>query len=276
MVRVSVGIILLLFVCAIASAAPAGNTSDPTIPYGDGFANLKDSIGSVKVSFDAETIFERDLEGASDVTQGSIDGQWYFLSFAYPLMEQRFEPYIKVGASHLTASWWENNTTVRVKGDNEMAWGLGAKFLAYEIPDYRVKFTLSGEYRNTHPDFDDVELEQPSRSVAASEFKVQEWQVGGIVSMEFQLGSKKRYPKTAIYSLIPYLGLAYSDCKVENRFIRTDVAPNTGFDIGDAKSDKKAVFIAGCDLTCPENISLNVEGKLLGEKSASAGATVKF
>ncbi len=275
-IRLAAGIfILLLFICPNIYAAPAGNPSDTKMPQGDGIAKLKDTVGSVKVSFDADSIIDRDLKGASDVTSAEMEGEWYLLRLGYPMFEDRFEPYVKLGLSHLEASWKENSRFVVVKGDNEMAWGVGGRLLAYELPEYRIKFVIDGQYRSTEPDIDDVTVNDPSRTVSASEFKISEWQIGGIVSMEFPLGAGKRrgrYYKSDIYSLVPYVGLAYSDCDIKGKFTYED----TAYDIGNAESDDKIVLITGCDFVTPENTSLNIEGHLIGETSVSGGATVKF
>lgn len=273
-IKLSVGIfILLLFICPNLYAAPAGNPSDTKIPYGDGIIKLKDTIGSVKVSVDAESIIERELEGASDVTDAELEGEWYLLRFGYPMYEDRFEPYLKIGISHLETSWRENGKFVVIKGDNEIAWGLGAKFLAYELPQYNnLKFTIDGQYLSTEPDMDDVTVNDPSRTVSAADFKIKEWQISGIVSMEFPLGKKHRYRKTDIYSLVPYVGLAYSDSEVTGKFTES----GTKYDIGGAENDDKAVLIVGCDLLMPQNASLGAEARLGGGIAVSGGATIKF
>ncbi len=273
-VKISAAIfILLLFICPTIMAAPAGNPSDTKIPYGDGILKLKDTIGSVKVSLDVESIIDRELEGASDVTDAEMEGEWYLLRFGYPMFEDVFEPYVKFGLSHLETSWKENGIFIVIKGDNDLAWGLGARFLAYEIPRYNnLKFVVDWQYRSTDSDIDDVTVNDPSRTVSASEFKISEWQISGVVSMEFPLGKRKRYGKFDIYSIIPYVGIGYSDCKVEGKFTHS----NTDYNIGDAESDDKVVLITGCDLLCQENLSLNAETRLIGETSVSGGATFKF
>lgn len=273
-IKITAGIfILLLFFCSFSYAAPAGNPSDTKLPYGDGIARLKDTIGSVKVSFDADSVIERELKGSgSSVTDAELEGEWYLLRVGYPIFEDKLEPYVKLGFSHLETSWKQSGTVVIIKGDNELAWGVGARFLAYEIPEYRVKFTLDGQYRTTEPDLDDVTVNNPTRTVSAAEFKISEWQISGIVSMEFPLGERGRKGKSDIYSLVPYVGIGYSDCDIKSKF----TYESTNYDIGNAESDNKAVLITGCDLNCPENVSLNVEGRLFGETSVGGGATVKF
>ena len=274
-IKISVAIfVLLLFICPVVYAAPAGNPSDTKIPYGNGILKLKDTIGSVKISLDAESIIDRELEGASDVTGAEMEGEWYLIRFGYPMFEDVLEPYVKLGLSHLESSWKENGKFIIIKADdNDLAWGIGARFLAYEIPQYNnLKFVVDGQYRWTEPDINDVTVSEPSRTVSASEFKISEWQISGVVSMEFPLGKRKRYGKSDIYSIIPYVGIGYSDCRVEGKFTHS----GTDYDIGDAESDDKVVLITGCDFVCQKNMSVNAEAKLIGETSVSGGATFKF
>lgn len=272
-VKLSVGIfILVLFICANVYAAPIGNPSDTRTPPGKGIFKLKDTIGSVKVSLDAESILERDLNGSTDA---QLEGQWYMARISYPLFQDVLEPYVKIGTSDLETSWkTAGGGVVIVRGDIDLAWGIGARFLAYEMPKYRVKFIIDGQYRSTEPGMDDVTVDQPSRTVSAFDFKVHEWQIGGIVSIELPLGqSKSRYGKSDIYTLIPYFGIAYTDCDTTTKFTYTGAE----YDIGsNAGNEHKATLIAGCDFVCPENLSVNVEGKIIGETSVSGGATVRF
>jgi hypothetical protein len=36
------------------------------------------------------------------------------------------------------------------------------------------------------------------------------------------------------------------------------------------------MLVTGCDITSPQDVSLNIEGRWLGETAGSAGLTVKF
>ena len=273
LIYITIGLIIIsLFVCVNIYAAPAGNTADTKTPYGDGVLKLKDSIGTVKLSINAESVIDRELTGGSGVSNAETEGEWYMLRLSYPIFENVLEPYLKLGVSHTEASWTEGGKFVLIKGDNELAWGIGAKFLAYEIPRYKVKFVIDGGYRTTEPGIVDVSVNDPLRTVSAADYKIDEWQISGIVSMEFPLGNKRNRGKSDIASLVPYVGLAYSDCDINGKFTYS----GTTYDIGSAEYDTKIVLITGCDLLLPENASLNIEGRLGGETAVSGGGTVKF
>lgn len=262
--------IILLFASS-CFAATAGNTSDPKTPYGPGIANMQASgLGPFKVSFDCDWIFDKDLTGASGVTSAEIEGQKYLVRIGYTFAD-RIEPYLKLGGSHLKASWKQRGYDIKAKSEHGLAIGLGAKALVFEIPEHRLRFSLDGQYLYTDPDIREGFVDNPERSISVTEFKVKEWQIAGMVSMEFPLNYDKKDP-AAIYSLIPYAGLAYSNSDNDVRFRCAGV----DFDLGNAENEDKFVLITGCDLISPENVSLNAEGRWIGETAASGGVTVKF
>jgi opacity protein-like surface antigen len=271
MLKRAVIIACVLLYTGSCFALTAGNTSDIKIPYGPGIANLQESgIGPIKAGFDAEFVFDRDLDGESGVSSAESEGQKYLLRIGYTISD-RMEPYIKLGTSHLKASWNQNGVQAKAKAENGFAFGIGGKALLFDIPEHRIRFSVDGQYLYTDPDIKDVHIDGSNRTISASEFKVSEWQVAGILSMEFLINDSSNNPATP-YSLIPYLGLAYTDSKTGVKF----TSDNVNYDLGDASSKNKFVFLTGCDITAPENISLNVEGKWIGETAASGGCTLKF
>ena len=268
--RVAVVACVLLY-AGSCFAQVAGNTSDPKIPYGPGIANLQASgIGPIKASFDVDWVFDKDLSGGSSVTSAESEGQKYLLRLGYTIAD-RFEPYIKLGTSHLKSSWHQNNVLVKMRGEDGFAFGIGGRGLLFDIPEHRIRFSMDAQYLYTDPGVKSAHIEGAERSVSASEFKVSEWQIAGIVSMEFIMNGDTSNPATP-YSVIPYLGIAYADSKTDSKF----TFAGTIYDIGSASSDDKFVFLTGCDITAPENISINIEGRWVGETAASGGCTLKF
>lgn len=262
--------IILLF-AGSCFAATAGNTSDPKTPYGPGIANMQASgLGPFKVSFDCDWIFDKDLKGASDVTSAGIEGQKYLVRIGYTFAD-RIEPYIKIGASHLIASWKQDSTQLKARGENAFAAGIGGKVLVYEIPEYKLRVSLDGQYLYTDPGIAEADVNIPDRAVTATEFSVKEWQMGGLISVEFPINYDRTDP-AAIYSVIPYVGFAYFDSETKAKFTYS----GTTYDLGKAKNKDKFLFITGCDINAPNNASLNIEGRWVGETATSAGFTLKF
>ncbi len=271
MLKRAVIVACVLLYAGSCFAQVAGNTSDPRIPYGPGIANLQESgIGPIKVGFDADWIFGRDLDGKGGVSNAESEGQKYLLRIGYTIAD-RVEPYIRLGTSHLKASWNQNGVQAKTTAENGFTFGIGGKALLFDIPEHRIRFSMDGQYLYTDPGIKSVHIDGADRTISASEFKVREWQVAGIMSMEFLINDSSNNPATP-YSLIPYLGLAYTDSKTGVKFTSNDV----NYDLGDARSDNKFVFLTGCDIVAPENISLNIEGRWIGETAASGGCTLKF
>jgi len=270
------GIILSYAIISVHTsfALPAGNTSDPTIPYGKGVAKMEASgLGPVKTSFDFDITFEKELKDEGSATESEIEGKNYLFRLGYTFAD-RFEPYVRIGVSHLETSWRERGQDVVCDSENGLAFGFGLKALVYEIPEHRIRFSFDGQYLYTDPDIENVTVDVPSRTVSTTEFEVKEWQIAGIVSMEFPLGSEGRYGKTnpaAVYSLIPYVGLAYFDSEVKTKFTYV-----YNYSINGTSNKDNFLLLTGCDIVSPEDVTLNVEGRFIGETAASGGCTVKF
>jgi len=271
MLRRVIVIACVLLYAGSCFALTAGNTSDPKIPYGPGTANLQESgMGPIKVGFDADWIFDKDLDGKSGVSSAESEGQKYLLRIGYTITD-RVEPYIRLGTSHLRASWDQNGVQSKVRAENGFAFGIGGKALLFDIPEHRIRFSVDGQYLYTDPGIKKVDIDGANRTISASEFKVSEWQLAGIMSMEFLINNDSNNPATP-YSLIPYLGIAYADSKTDVKFTSSDV----NYDLGDASNKNKFIFLSGCDITAPENISLNIEARFAGETAISSGCTLKF
>ncbi len=268
--------VIAVFLCALlltgnCFAQTAGNASDPKIPYGPGIANMQASgLGPFKASFDADWVFDRDLDEDDDIGSAELEGQKYLMKLAYTIND-RWEPYIKMGVSHLKSSWKEDGFQVKTRGENGFAFGIGGKALVREIPEYGIRFTVDAQYLYTDPDIKSVHIEGVERTVSATEFKVSEWQLAGICSKEFIINGNSGNPATP-YSLVPYMGIAYTDSKTDVQF----TSQGNSYDLGKPNSNDKFVFLTGCDVTSPENFSLNVEGRFIGETAASGGCTLKF
>jgi hypothetical protein len=263
---------LVILWTSISYAAVAGDTSDPKIPYGPGIAGLQASgFGPLKVSFDADWIFKKDLEGENNTSNPEFEGQWYLFRLGYNFFD-RIEPYAKIGFSHLKTRWTENSKTIKVEGENALAVGVGGKVLAFEIPEHRIRFSIDGQYLYTDPGVEKAYVDNPTPNISAGEFKIAEWQIAGIVSMEFPL-SYDKHDTSAVYSLIPYLGVAFFNSDIKANFTNSGV---TRYDLGTAENSDKLLLITGCDVVSPQNISLNVEGRWIGESAVSGGLTAKF
>jgi len=263
--------ICVLFIANTCFAQTAGNTSDPKIPYGNGIANLKDSgLGPLKVSFDFNNIFDRDLKVDGPRSNAELTGQEYLVRIGYNIAD-RFEPYARLGVVNLKTKWDQSSFDIKVRSDQGFGAGFGMKALVFDIPAQRLRLSLDGQYFYANPDIKTARVNGASPSISATEFKISQWQIAGILSMEFIVGGDKDNPATP-YSILPYVGLAYADSSTKVKF----KSESTPYDMGDAKNDNKFLFITGCDITSPENISINVEARFIGETAGGGGCTLKF
>lgn len=268
-------IIIILLYASSCFAAVAGNTTDPKVPYGSGISKMKASgLGPFKVGFDYDWIHERNLKGGDDTQNAEIDGSKYIFRIAYTFAD-RIEPYINVGIINLRTSWDQGGFDIKGKSEHGFLSGIGTKIGLFEIPEHRLRFSMDWHYLYSDAGFDDdsAHVGDPHRNISLAQFKVKEWQIAGLVSMEFLLEYDRKNP-AAIASLIPYVGLAYADSDIDVHFVHD----NTGvkYDIGNAENKDKILLITGCNLLAPDDIALNVEGRWIGEVSASGGITLKF
>jgi opacity protein-like surface antigen len=268
------GVIIVLCILMIAGtglAQPAGNTSDTKIPYGNGIANLKDSgMGPLKLSLDFNNIFEKDLKGDNLVSRPEITGQEYLLRIGYNIAD-RFEPYARFGVVHLKTKWEQAGDSLNARSDKGFGAGFGMKALVFDLPEHRLRLSLDGQYFYANPGIQHARVNGVSSNISATEFKISQWQIAGILSMEFIIGGDKDNPATP-YSILPYIGIGYADSSTKVKF----KSGGASYDIGNAKNDNNFLFITGCDITSPENISINVEGRFVGETAGGGGCTVKF
>jgi opacity protein-like surface antigen len=264
-------LLFLLLFAGISFAANAGDTSSPDLPYGSGICNWSTpDRGALKASFDGEWVFDRDLDAKLNATSADIEGQKYLFRIGYTFFN-RVEPYAKLGVSHLRMSWNEAGSDIKLTARDGFAVGGGGKVLVFEIPDYKIRLSADGHYLYTEPGIKKINVDDVTRSVSAQEFKVAEWQIAGIISMEFPL-SYDRYNPASVYSLIPYVGVAYFDSDIKAKFTYN----SNEYSVGDAENKDKILLIGGLDFTSPQNMVFNVEGRFIGETAASSGLTVKF
>jgi len=270
--------VIIFFSAGSCFAASVGNTSDPKTPYGPGVANMqKTGLGPFKVSIDINGVFKKELSSPdSDVGDPEFEGQWYLGRIGYTFAD-RVEPYLKFGAANLKTKWTErierdhSEEDIKVASEIGFAIGGGAKMLIFDMPEYRIRMTADAQCLYTDPGVDKVKVNVPNRSVSATEFKVLEWQASGVISIELPFNYDRKDP-TAVYSVIPYLGAGYADSEIQAEFN----FDNRSYSLGKAKNRLPLFVITGMDIVAPKNVVFNVEGRWVGETSASGGCTVKF
>ena len=250
-------------------AETVGNSIDVNIPSGKGIysSELSDFI-SLNVGFDTEFLAERQFECDSSVTTKApeLSGQYYMARVSCTLFN-RVQPYVKVGYSDLEMKWTDANGTVKVDAEPGYAWAIGLKAYLWEFEGLGLKVFSTASYRSTEASRVNVTTNAGSGNVTQKMFKIYEKQVTAGLSREFKIGEKNKG-----MSLVPYAGIAWSDTTTRVRVAQSGNIMNSG--AGDPK-DNWGVFF-GTEFLFMDNLSLNIEGRLIDQKAASVGLTALF
>ncbi|MFC1808367.1 hypothetical protein ACFL0T_08420, partial [Candidatus Omnitrophota bacterium] len=251
--------------------AAAGNPSDPKVPYGQGLANLQEQgIGPVNFSFDYNFIVDRDLDGATLTEGEELEGQWYLFRLGYNINEY-IEPYLSMGLSNLNASFNQYGNFVKVNAANAFAIGGGGKIMLFEIPESNIRISGDAHYLYSDSSVDKVKINSVNNpNISITDFKIHEWQISAMLSREFFINYSNWHTRD-VFSFLPYLGVGYIDSSTKTEFNLNGLEYEL-----DAGNDKKVVFLTGLNVTSPDNISINVEGRWFGETAGSGGITLKF
>lgn len=260
---------ICLFMSKAVFAETVGNPIDVNIPSGKGIysSEMSDFI-SINVGFDTEILAERQFKYNSSVTSSApeLSGQYYMARVSCTLFN-RIQPYVKVGYSDLEMKWNDANGTVKVDADPGYAWAVGLKAYLWEFEGLGLKVFSTASYRATESSKIKVTTNTGSGNITEKMFKVYEKQVTAGLSREFKIGEEDNG-----MSLIPYAGVAWSDTTARVRVTQNSNVMNSG--AGDPK-DNWGVFF-GTEFLFMDNLSLNVEGRLIDQKAASVGLTALF
>ena len=255
---------LILSAPRIVFAAPVGNPMDVPTPRGKGIVEIEQL--NLKVSFDTDLIFEKDIDASeSNVRDAKVEGQWYLAKISVALID-RFEPYVLLGASDIEGEYVgvSSGSKYDIEGDTNFAWGVGSKILIWETEDLGFAVSGAGEYRRTDPGIKEQLVDGVSQDATDRVFEIEEWQFALAVSKEFKIGQD--------IALIPYVGAKYSDSEIKLKYKTGGTLNDLG---GGENADNVGVFV-GVDLSVLESLSINVEGRFIDETAMSIGATVKF
>ena len=260
---------LCFIVFHAAFAETVGNPIDINIPSGKGIysAEMSDFI-TINVGFDAETLIEQKFkyDSAFTLEAPELSGQYYMGRLSCTLFN-RVQPYVKFGYSDLQMKWSDANGTVKVDGGSDFAWALGVKAYLWEFEGLGLKVFSTASYMATEPSKVRVSTRVGSGGITEKMFKVFQKQVTAGLSREFKIGSD--YEKI---SLVPYAGIAWSDTTARVRVTQNGNVMNSG--AGDQENNFGVFF--GTEFLFMDNLSLNVEGRLIDQTAASVGFTALF
>ncbi|MCK9555806.1 hypothetical protein M0R36_08360 [bacterium] len=274
-------VVLAVAFASYTFAGPAGNPSDPTIPHGPGLMGMSpDKIGVLKLSYENDIIFERELDGHLEDRLGDASvrmslrdtkfkGQYYYGKISYAAFD-RVEGFVILGACNgvkIDGKTKIANDDFTLKYKTDFIWGVGGKVLVYEWADLGIKILATGQYRQTEPKLDEFKINGVNVTPDLSKkgkLEIKDWDAGGAISKEFQMGEK--------IVAVPYVGLKYADSD-----IKYNATATTGERVDlDADSRYKVMPYVGLDLIVNDFLSLNVEGRFVSDYALSAGLTLRF
>jgi len=118
-------------------------------------------------------------------------------------------------------------------------------------------------YCGSHLTIDQLLDNGTPRLVTGARLKYSEWQIG--VSFSREIGP-----------LIPYLGLAYAT--MDSQLYNVPVDPAFPYQVAEEtlKNREPFILLIGIGLTSGQFVSLNLESRLIGEKSISLSGNIRF
>ncbi|MFA5389176.1 MAG: hypothetical protein WC312_05410 [Candidatus Omnitrophota bacterium] len=268
------------YISKFSYAATVGNSLDLDVPGRSAFLRQEviegtldeyEQVVKIKASFDAEFVFDKDLNTTKELQGAELKGQWYTGKLGLTLFN-RVEPYVKIGTSNLETKWKHGSQEIEVDADYGFAWGGGVKANIWEFENLGIRLTGDAQYRTTEPDTEEITVNGTSVIDQGATFNVDEWQAGLFASKKFEIPLKLQ----SIYA-VPYTGVVYSDSNVDVSFKDPD-APGTDFSLFDANNKKVYGFVLGCDIipSLSSSFIYSLELRLVDEIALSLGGTVKF
>jgi len=267
-------------------------------------AETQGEAGKFSLGVEYDRVFNRDLEFTSgSITVNTVDLAGDPLTFTEPIpflgdsikdveaesnriflkgtlgfhKDIDLDLFVKLGTAD--ASWEAKYVSpgfldekLEFEGDYGFAWGVGAKMMFFQSPGgvrllgdtQYIEYEVEGDYKVAGIDL--AEALAPARY--DSKTKVKEWQAALYVNKTFG-------------SFSPYIGLKYSDIRVENE---TDVngyddegSPYSAKTKFKAKADDNVGAFVGTDIyVIPNRLSVNIEGRFLDETASTVGVNWKF
>ncbi|HSX26599.1 MAG TPA: hypothetical protein VLE89_06300 [Chlamydiales bacterium] len=246
-------------------AAPVGNPSAPGL-IEEGFFIPCDSWVDIRFGYEGDFISDARLkqydEGHGRVDRYRQDTNAGTATFN---IVDRFDIYGVLGSSRSCADWRFTDSVgdvhqIEIETHYDFLWGAGARAILFEWG--AVNLGIGGRYEHCcfRPSW--LTSDGVNKSTSGSNFHWHEWQVDLDISYQIDL-------------LTPYIGLKYSNDKVEVTGFSIPIASNESGTNHFKNRTPVGVFI-GCSLSTGEYFMLNVEGRLIDEEAVTISGDVRF
>lgn len=217
--------------------------------------------GKIGVGIDQDFIFNRDMKhtkGADGVDWGKVNIDSMSRTtgkISYGLLDN-LDVYTKLGIAgskikgKTNDPWLGSEADYGADTNNAFVWGLGAK-ATYEFTENWLLGIDAQYLRDAH---NGTSVSYTGADNWKAKYVIQEWQVAPYVARR-------------IGKLMPYLGMKYSDLRINHK----DANDKISF-----KADNNWGVFTGLGYKMTENLSFNVEGRFVDETAMSFGATWVF
>ena len=150
-----------------------------------------------------------------------------------------------------------------------LVFGAGGRVLAYQQGVARISVVASGHMVPAY-DVEDEDVDaELGRETLQGELSYYEASAGALLSGDIALDAKTKF--------VPYGGLLFSvlggDIDADIQFPDVSVTTTSSADI---EEDDALVAVLGASLVFQENLSIRVEGRLIGDASVSGGIAAAF
>lgn len=256
---------LLVFMTLPLFALYNGNPSQPNMPE-TGIWISDDDWWGIKLGYEWDNTFDKRAkveERHSSIrdrydTFATVKNQG---TFTFNVSD-RFEFYGKLGVMKLELEQRPTNTTcLQYHTDNQFLWSFGGRIILvyWEEMVMGVNALYSGSYMRVS----EILENGATRRTSGARFKYCEWQIGIGFSRE-------------VGPFIPYIGLAYASMHSTLYNIPDD--PHFPFHVADENIENRQPFILylGLGLTKGKSVSVNLESRMIGEKSIALSGSLRF
>lgn len=227
--------------------------------------------GELSVAIEQEIVFERDMELKSispDVGTQATDMKFDEMyrtdvKISYGMLDN-FDIFVKLGgASFEMEEEWRTTTpevgSIKDDAETSFMWGIGMKGTLSLEDDWMLGVDV--QYLAHDNDYDgriDNRTTPADSEDYSGEMEVEEWHVAPYIAK-------------AINSFTPYVGVKYSDVRIENNY-----TTSSGSTKEKREADENVGVFIGLDYKIDTVWKLNIEGRFIDETAMSLGAMYKF
>lgn len=227
--------------------------------------------GKFAVGMDTAFIFDRELKFKSasgfaanaEVRNPEIEGYQVMVKTSYGLLDN-FDAYVKLGMTdyEVEAESYLAGAKVadeKINADTDFAYGFGLKG-TYELDDdWLIGCDLQYLHSKHEAKIVETTVAGASDSTTYKKVVIREWHIAPYIARK-------------INNFTPYLGVRYSDMKLE---MKSPAAAGWTDDHKYEADNNVGVFL-GTDYKLDDNWSLNLETRFIDETALSFGGTYKF